>query len=312
MAKRLTYEYVKKQIESFSGYKLLSKEYVNNKTKLSIECPKNHIFQMKWNDFQMGKRCKKCSTKKNASSKKYSIQYIKDFIERQGFELLTTNYKNNKSKLTLKCSSNHVIKLSFNDFQQGRRCKKCYYKQVGNRNRHTIDYVKNYIEKYNYSLSSKEYKNVDTKLTLICPKNHEFTITFHDFQGGHRCAKCFYKAMGERNKHSFKYVKTHIEKHGYKLLSNSYEGASNKLELKCPKNHIFKIAFNNFKQGQRCSKCGGTARLEYGFVKQKIESFLNYKLLSTEYKNCATLLKIQCPEGHIYQCSYDKFKQGRR
>ncbi|MFW6377676.1 MAG: hypothetical protein ACOCZ5_03420 [bacterium] len=44
MPKKLTYEHVKSYIESFEGYKLLSEEYENNRTKLKIQCPEDHTF----------------------------------------------------------------------------------------------------------------------------------------------------------------------------------------------------------------------------------------------------------------------------
>jgi hypothetical protein len=44
MSKKLTYGFVKEQIESF-GYTLLSKEYTNARTKLSIQCNEGHIYE---------------------------------------------------------------------------------------------------------------------------------------------------------------------------------------------------------------------------------------------------------------------------
>ena len=42
--KKLTYEYVKEQIEK-EGYKLLSSEYVNSREKLELKCSKVLIKQ---------------------------------------------------------------------------------------------------------------------------------------------------------------------------------------------------------------------------------------------------------------------------
>ena len=59
-SKRLTIEYVEEKIENVEGYKLLSKEYVNNSTKLEIQCPEGHIFWMIWNCWHRGQRCPEC------------------------------------------------------------------------------------------------------------------------------------------------------------------------------------------------------------------------------------------------------------
>lgn len=44
MAIKLTYEFVKEQIEK-EGYKLISEEYKNCRDKLNIECDKGYIFK---------------------------------------------------------------------------------------------------------------------------------------------------------------------------------------------------------------------------------------------------------------------------
>ena len=38
----------------------------------------------------------------------------------------------------------------------------------------------------------------------------------------------------------------------------------------------------------------------YKHIKNYIESFDNYKLLSEKYKDSKTKLRIQCPEGHVF------------
>ena len=57
---KLTYEYVKEQVENVPGWKLLSKEYKGNKYKLEIECNNSHVFWMEWSIFNQGHRCRKC------------------------------------------------------------------------------------------------------------------------------------------------------------------------------------------------------------------------------------------------------------
>ena len=41
-------------------------------------------------------------------------------------------------------------------------------------------------------------------------------------------------------------------------------------------------------------------KLTYEYVKNYIESFEGYKLLSEEYKNAHIKLQLKCPEGHIF------------
>jgi hypothetical protein len=62
MSKRLTYEFVKEYIEK-EGYKLLSDSYVNNRTKILIECDKGHQYSVLFNSFKAGHRCLTCYIK---------------------------------------------------------------------------------------------------------------------------------------------------------------------------------------------------------------------------------------------------------
>lgn len=62
MAKKLTFEYVQDFIEK-EGYKLISEEYVNSRSYLDVMCPEGHLYKVKFNVFQSGSRCPKCSRK---------------------------------------------------------------------------------------------------------------------------------------------------------------------------------------------------------------------------------------------------------
>lgn len=61
MGKRLTYQEVKEFIES-NGCKLLSTEYVNNNTKLLVQCACGEVFEVRFHDFKTKnqRQCSKC------------------------------------------------------------------------------------------------------------------------------------------------------------------------------------------------------------------------------------------------------------
>lgn len=112
---------------------------------------------------------------------------------------------------------------------------------------------------------------------------------------------------------TYEYVKEYIESfEGYCLLSTEYKNNSSKLKIKCPKEHIFEMSFANFKAGCRCGECFGKKRKSFNEVKQYIESFNGYKLLSDIYIDNQAKLKIQCPIGHIFEMTYGSFQQNRR
>jgi hypothetical protein len=99
---------------------------------------------------------------------------------------------------------------------------------------------------------------------------------------------------------------------GYKLLSNSYKNNTTKLKFECPNGHIFDMDWNHFKRGQRCSECDITKKKTYNEVKNYIESFDGYKLLSNTYVKCKEKMKIQCPNNHVFEMNYSAFNAGDR
>lgn len=58
--KKKTIEEVKQIVAKF-GYKCLSKEYINWKSKLIFQCPLGHIYETTWAIFQQGGRCPECN-----------------------------------------------------------------------------------------------------------------------------------------------------------------------------------------------------------------------------------------------------------
>jgi hypothetical protein len=58
--------------------------------------------------------------------------------------------------------------------------------------KHSIAYVKKYVEKFGYELLSTVYINNREKIKLKCPEGHEWETTFHNFKDcENRCAICY-------------------------------------------------------------------------------------------------------------------------
>lgn len=62
--KKLNYDFIKSEFEK-EGYRLLSDEYINAKSKLNIICNFGHeTHTMTWNNFKRGQRCSECNISK--------------------------------------------------------------------------------------------------------------------------------------------------------------------------------------------------------------------------------------------------------
>ena len=182
--------------------------------------------------------------------KKSTYEYVKEQIEKTGYKLLSKEYKNAHTKLKIQCSKKHIYEAMWTSFQRKKRCPICF----GNA-KLTYDYVDGQIKKKGYKLLSKEYKNSYTKLLLQCQKKHIFKMKWAEFQQGTKCPICANKIRGNKRRHTYDYIKREIKKEGYELLSKKYVSAHIKLEVRCPKGHIYKVTWSRFYQGDRCPIC---------------------------------------------------------
>jgi len=181
--------------------------------------------------------------------KEYSI--IKKSFEREKCKLRTEekDYKNKYTKLEYECQRGHKHSISWNSFQQGKRCPYCV--------RNKIDFpdIKETFERRKYKLLTKEknYRNCYTKLEYECPKGHKHSISWNNFQQGKGCPYCV------RNKIDFPDIRREFEKRKCKLSikEKDYKNAHQKLEYECPKGHKHSIAWNHFQQRKNnyCPKC---------------------------------------------------------
>lgn len=304
--KKLSYDYVKKYIESF-GFKLISSEYKNATSKLKIQCKKGHIFERTYIKFKQTQNCPICNR-----TKKLTIEEVKSYVENIGYELLSNEYKNNESKLKVRCDESHEFYTTYGRLSQGKRCEICSRKKASQKRKFSLKYVKNYVESFGYELLSEEYKGCADKLKLRCPKGHIFYKSFSKFKSGQRCTICSNKNRFDKLKLSFDDVKKYIMSFGYILLSEEYINNHSKLKIKCPNNHIFNMAYNDFKSGRRCPTCANIntsnrMKHDYFYVKSYVE-ILGLKLLSKEYQNNYDELKIKCDKGHVFYKSFSNLK----
>jgi ribosomal protein S27E len=178
------------------GYVLVSKEYKNCQSKLDFVCPKGHEFQMTWANFWFLKqRCPVCF--KEQIKARANINIVREHLQKEGYELLSTEYKNNYSNLHVKCPQGHLYFATWANLKRGTRCLECS-RQL---RRSTIGGIRQAFQETNEILLTNPdvYQNCYTRFEVKCPKNHTYEITWTNFQQGHRCPKCaHFQSMGER------------------------------------------------------------------------------------------------------------------
>ena len=177
---KINYGHIFKEFVESVGYELLS-EYKNSYTKVILKCSKGHEYNVTPNNFKsLGRRCAKCAGKCPIQAKE---QFIRLVIQ-EGYELLS-EYRNNYTKVILKCDSGHEYKTIPKDFKFNHRCPKCV-------NLCPIQAKERFIglvTQEGYELLN-EYINTRTKVLVKCPENHIWNVKPNDFNGNVRCPHC--------------------------------------------------------------------------------------------------------------------------
>lgn len=112
------------------------------------------------------------------------------------------------------------------------------------------------IHKDYYDYSKVVYKNVDTKVCIICPKHGEFYMLPSNHRAGYGCPKCSEELRIHKLKDSF--IKDSIQKFGeyFDYSKVSLTSKKDKVILICPKHGEFSIrAENHLKSEHGCPKC---------------------------------------------------------
>ena len=120
--------------------------------------------------------------------------------------------------------------------------------------KYTIDYVKDYVSRFDYKCLTKYYINCHQKIKIKCPQGHIYFVRFDAFKNmRQRCPEC-------HRLNSIKYTKKEvskiISKYGYKWISGDLKQSTfSKLELECENKHRFIERLDCFLSGTRCSIC---------------------------------------------------------
>ena len=177
MPKKFEYSYVFNYFEK-QNCKLLSKDYLNNRTHLRYICKCGNKSIIIFSSFKQGHRCRQCFT----NSQKLTFEYVFDYFKQQGCVLLSKEYYNSYNHLDYICKCGNKSSVTFNNFKHGHRCSDC-----GGTEKHTFEYVFNYFKQNNCTLLSKEYLNNCCKLNYICKCGNENSVTFKYFQQRNNC-----------------------------------------------------------------------------------------------------------------------------
>ncbi len=278
---RYTIEEVSKYFEDRDCV-LLSTEYKNNRTNLDYICKCGNKSQITLDGLKQGKLCRNCGYERSTNKLRFNIRYIKEEFAKEDYTLLSTEYKNNKTKLEYICGCGNQSQITWNMFSRGSRCIKCGNSKISGKLKLDFTYIKNGFEKEGCVLLSTEYINSVTPLDYICSCGETSQITWGNFQQGTRCMVCGHIKTTTKRRLDFEFVKNEFKRGGCTLLSTEYINSYTPLNYICSCGNQAHIRRGNFSQGARCSICS----VKRSRGERKINKILNSKMINyiSEYR----------------------------
>jgi hypothetical protein len=193
--------------------------------------------------------------------KKLTIEEIKQFIEvdsNSGCELLSTEYNNDGKKLRIKCKCGTPFEKSYGSFKRinGRQCGECGRAISHDKQRFTIEQVRENLNNCGLELLSKEY--VKNNSFLLC-KDKEGYYYFSQYvnliKGVASSRFC------KTNPYTIQNIKSwcKLNNKPFELVSDTYINAKENMMWKCSKEgcgEIFEFNWNTISQKEKeCPYC---------------------------------------------------------
>jgi hypothetical protein len=221
------------------GGNCLSKEYVNNKTKLKWQCNEGHIWEAVPSSVATGTWCPVCGRNKSNDANKLTIEEMQSIAQKRKGKCLSKKYVDSKSKLKWQCEKGHVWEATPSHVNNGTWCPVCAGRHQDIRDMHKLAETRE-----GKCLSSKHINN-KTKLTWQCEKGHIWEATPHNIKTGHWCPVC-----GGSKKLNIVDMQRMAEDLGGKCISTKYVNARTKLRWQCQEGHIWEAVPFALRRGQ--------------------------------------------------------------
>ncbi len=306
MNKLTTEKFIKKATLKYGNkydYSLVN--YINTLTKVKIICPIHGVFEQIPRSHLTGLGCDNCG----GTAKLNTYEFIKKATVKHGnkYDYSLVDYSNSHKKVKIKCKIHGVFEQIAADHLNGCGCKLCGRILANNKTRKTTeDFIKKatlkHGNKYDYSLV--DYKDIYTKVKIICPIHGVFEQQVGNHKRGVGCPTCATIQTGKlhRNECS-KFIQnaniTHSNKYDYSLVN--YINSLTKVKIICPIHGEFEQRPDAHVTGAGCPTCGELLASNNKIKNYKFIELVNkihnnkYDYSLVNYKKNILPVKIICP-----------------
>ena len=228
-------------------------------------------------------------------------QIIKQFRNKHGedFDYSLVDYHGTAIKVTIICRKHGPFEQLAGAHKRGQGCAKCMYDGKRKLANEVIEQFKS-VHGSRYDYSFVKYKNVDTKVKIVCAEHGVFLQTPYLHRAGSGCPKCVGKNKSQEDMIEL-FIKAHGNRYDYSKVE--FVRVNEKVEIVCSEHGSFYQIPINHASGKGCIKCSGTYQYNTDEI---IGRFIGvhgaiYDYSLVDYINSDTKIKIVCLNHGVFE-----------
>lgn len=268
-------------------------------TPLIIICPEHGEFKQTPTKHLMGRGCRQCGiTSRGIRHRVTQENFIRRAKELHGdkYDFSKTIYNRAHDPIIVTCPIHGDFNIWPINLMKGNGCYKCNHGAAADRLRLTKDEIIERCNKvhnnfYNYNIDNLEYKNNETKLSIICPIHGPFEQQVNNHLNGQGCPKCGQIRTTEKERFTTEQI-TEILKQkelSYDYSKVNYVNMQTYIDIICQEHGIFKVRPYNFIYGgSRCPKCVRSQRASRG--EKELSKFIKENYNGDIQTNCRSII----------------------
>jgi len=193
MGVKISIDVIKDRLNSVFGnlYEFDFSNFVNTHSKIEVKCPIHGWSSQILKNLFKGHGCKNCGYSLSSDKQRSNIDdVINKFREVHGnrYDYNKFNYIDNGSKSIIICPLHGEFHQSPWTHIKGHGCPSC----SGNKKMNNIEFINaaNKVHNKNYIYDFIDYKNMHSKVKIVCPKHGDFLQMAQTHIKGAGCPKC--------------------------------------------------------------------------------------------------------------------------
>lgn len=262
MARKLTFlEFVDKAISIHGDrYNYPPQEYINNTTKMQIDCKIHGVFYQSAQHHWRGIGCPVCANEKMKSTKSCSFDEIVDranAMHNGKYAYHQESYSKIANKMKITCPIHGDFLQIAHAHISGQSCKQC---TLDNRSLSFDEFIikATALHKGKYKYPDQTYSNTRHKIKILCPEHGIFEQTVNSHLSGHGCKECGLSLTLSAKTPSFDEVVrlfNQVHNNKYTYPQQDYVNNKTKIRITCPVHGDFFQIANSHLGGKGCLSC---------------------------------------------------------